>query len=397
MGCRYYWTMRPNPFSPGTVRPAEFLVGRDGQLSLVDRLINQISSGYPHSPICFLAPGGSGKTTLLRRISSELQTRHWLCGYTQASTDTATAIQDLLFDARNAFPREGIGARIRSRVQEISITAGPIGAGLKLGNVDNPNNPNVTVHGRLIDLLTKLAEAARLDGVGVVLLVDEVQVLSYEDIDLMLSAVNSLYKLPVAAIMAGLPNIPHIISSGPRSAFYVEYSNLNAFTWEEAYSALTVPVKSSGGDYESDTAAPLIEYSNGHPLVLQMLGSRAWIQAEQESSSGDRSLLIKRRHAEAAIASTRAELVVSVHRPVWARCTNAERMLLSTLAASADSALSERELFSSRKLAGIDPQETLDNLMGNGIVYAPEDDDVRFVVPGFSDFVRRRSPEPDKL
>ena len=383
---RYPRLVRTNPFSPGAVRLPPYLVGRASQWALIEGLANQIETEGHHSPLCFLAPAGLGKTTLLKQVGRELTQRNWLCGYAEASQDAALAIQDLLADARQALPPEAIGARFRARLQEFNVTAGPVGAGFKLGSLNDG-----TAYTQLRELLTSLGELAKLDQVGVALLIDEAQVLPSNALDLLFRVVNRLDDFPIAAIMGGLPNIPNVIGNGLRSAPYVFYADLDPLSSEDARAALAEPIAAAGGQCEPSALAHLVKFAEGHPLTLQMVGSSAWIAADRETSP-EEVPFIQERHAAVAIDAAQSQLTLAAYRPVWARCKKPERRLLLALANSMGGVQSESDLLSNLKAAMTNPEKVLDNLVGKGVVYAREEA-VRFVVPGFDEFVRGRSLE----
>ncbi len=206
--------MRVNPFCPGSSPPQRYIVGRARQLEHVDRLVYQLNSGKRHAPIGFLSPPGLGKTSLLKDIAHRLRQRQWICGYSDASPDASSAIHDLLFDARRALPREGIGDKFRARLQEVSVKTGPIGFGLRLGDMEV-----TTSYAQLFEVLASLGELAKKNSVGMVLLLDEAQVMPQPDIELLFRVIGLLEDLPVALIMASLPCLPDRDSSKSRAVF----------------------------------------------------------------------------------------------------------------------------------------------------------------------------------
>jgi hypothetical protein len=231
---------------------------------------------------------------------------------------------------------------------------------------------------------------AQQERVGVALLIDEAQALPIGDLYTVFRVVNHLDWLPISAIMAGLPNIPHSLSGKvPMSIVDVYFKDLDPLTPEGSRAALTAPVFDAGGEFEVDALDSLIGFAAGHPLTLQRLGFSAWSHADLDAPS-DAPPRLQNHHASAAIDETRSQLEVSIYRPVWAQCDKARRAVLSALASSEES-LSEYELLLGLKPAVKNPEKALGDLLGQGIVYMHEDA-VRFVVPGFDGFVRTRSP-----
>lgn len=189
--------MRPNPFRPGSIIEEECFAGRHPQLELVDMLTRQLRAGLSFYPISFLAPAGYGKTTLLKYVTARLRHQSWVCGYAEASLDTAAAIQDLLTDIRRSAPNPRTLRRALRRVNSFSATAGILG--FSIGLKDDASRDNA--YAKLTELLESLVEMAERDGAGLALLIDEAQVLTFADIILILRAVKSLGDHRIALIL----------------------------------------------------------------------------------------------------------------------------------------------------------------------------------------------------
>src|SRR5205823_317810 len=116
-------------------------------------------------PVAFLGPTGFGKTTLLRHISARFRRQSWICGYAEASSDTATAMQDVLTDISRSAPADRTLKRALKRVSSFSATAGIVGFGLSLKDSSEYN-----ARKKLIELFEQLVEAAERNGAGLAIL-----------------------------------------------------------------------------------------------------------------------------------------------------------------------------------------------------------------------------------
>jgi hypothetical protein len=350
-------------------------------------MIYQIQHRQSHPAICFLAPAGLGKTSLLKQARRNLQEKDWICGYSSSSPDGATAILDFLRDARQALPPGRIGAKFLARLREFNVTAGPVGLGVKLGDLDEH-----TSYEQLWDLLTSLGKLAKRKRVGVALLIDEAQVLSAGDLDRLFRAVLSLDDLPIAVIIAGLPSITSTLSMSDWTSPPVLFEYLRPLNKEEARFALVTPITDSGAEIEPAALDRLSDFTMGHPLTLQMVGSAAWIDADREISDYER-LVIRERHSLTAIDSTRSQLTISVYEPVWRQCDEPERTFLAALAFSTSTNRNGWELETRLEGKIPSPYQVAGSLLDRGIIYR-DDTSVEFVVPGFEEFIRRRAPRP---
>ena len=233
-----------------------------------------------------------------------------------------------------------------------------------------------------------LGELARSGNAGVALLVDEAQALRPEDLDFMLRTVNCIDGKPVGVIAAGLPNILDVLHNVTLSNPYVQYSDLRPLSQEDAYLTLSAPIGDCGGEYEILALHEIVDFAEGHPLILQRIGHYAWLYADRDTPGGE-DILLRRQHAAEAIKAVRSELANSTFKPLWARCSKEERVFLAVLALSGDTLLPEERLIADLVPRISDPFSALQELVGRGVIYDYEDL-VDFALPGLRSFVRSR-------
>ncbi len=349
--------------------------------------------------LCFLAPMGLGKTCLLKLARRQLQQKGWLCGYSEASSDATTSILDLLSDASDALPPEGIGAKFRARLEQFNISAGPIGLGIQLGS---EIGSDTTAYSRLSRLLSNLGSLAMQSQVGVALIIDEAQALPTKDLELLMRVIGRLDDLPIAVLIGGLPKIPQGLiqrDQHARTLPDIWYQPLYPLSVEESRHALEVPMVDAGCKFQPAALDRLASFSEGNPLVLQMLGSAAWLEADR-SAAARKAPFISDDHAEIAIDMVRGQLAVSVYEPVWSSCTDPEKQALRALAERNNVSLDSPRLTWDSLFGSTIPGlsygaiDILYHLAGNGIIWAhrsPRGQPIEFVMPGFADYVLLRS------
>lgn len=383
------------------MRPERYIYGRSEQLEAIQRLTYEVQNRQCSDVICFLAPAGLGKTCLLKAARRQLQQKGWLCGYSEASSDATTSILDLLSDASDALPPEGIGAKFRARLQEFNISAGPVGVGMKLGDSD-PGDP--TAYSRLSRLLSTLGHLAVQAQVGVALIIDEAQALPRRDLELLMRIISRLDDLPIAVLIGGLPKIPRKLIDGDdydRTLPDIWYHPLNPLSERESRRTLEEPAADAGTSFQDEALQSLVSFADGNPLILQMLGSEAWLAADRLPASS-----IGLDHAKSAIDSVRSQLTISVYEPIWMGCTDAERAVMRAVTMSEPNAgnpgsslLTWGSMFSPISVADVNRFEVpdiLNRFAGNGIVYAQDSlsGPIRFVTPGFGSYLRLRVGQP---
>lgn len=338
----------------------------------------------------------------MKLAKKKLQQEGWLCGYSEASNDAATSILDLLADAHDALPEEGLGKKFKARLSEFNITAGPLGFGVKL---ESDAAAHDTLYSQLLKLLSSLGKIAVEANVGVALLIDEAQALPQKDLGLIMRVINRLDDLPVGIIICGLPAIPGgLIDKDfdyrtPVNVWYHKLPNLDEI---ESGIALRLPASDAGCEFEHSAVDLLIAFSTGNPQVLQMLGSAAWTEATRRTPKKS-DIYISRQDAEQAIEAVRHQLTISSYGPIWNNSSEDEKTVLRYLAAGVFGKLSQGEpqlTWAGVFVPGLntDTFTVLCELSGKGVIRDLDSllgnenrrQNVQFVLPGFAEYLAYR-------
>ena len=127
-----------------------------------------------------------------------------------------------------------------------------------------------------------------------------------------------------------------------------------------------------------------------------MLGSAAWEAADLATEPGDLPC-VSEGHARRAIDAVRVQLNISTYPVIWRNCSAQEKAVLRAVAGSAGGAALDGSrvirLTPGAPVAGLNwPEvvEALYGLGGDGVIYPAgfsRYPAVRFVVPGFADYV----------
>jgi hypothetical protein len=142
-------------------------------------------------------------------------------------------------------------------------------------------------------------------------------------------------------------------------------------------------------------------------MTLQTVGAVAWMQADLSTPTGH-PLVISEADAQSAMASVRSQLATSLYRPLWAKFTEAEKIVLYSLAQQQKTA--QRDGYQEppraadprrwswqpqihaleKALWGVheEARSIITALSDRGIIHHVERDGMLgFAAPGFSDFV----------
>jgi hypothetical protein len=240
----------------------------------------------------------------------------------------------------------------------------------------------------LRDLLLEVGEVAQTNRKGVLILLDEVQVIGEDDYEALIVALHrvSQKQLPVAFIGAGLP------TSRALSAEVKTYAErmfvtptIGELSPEAARAALVEPAKERGIQYDDEALEKILAYSSRYPFFLQKYGREVWLLAEKSPITGD---------------------VVDQAKPLVEQDLDDNfftfRMTLATpgevdyLAAMADLGDDPQQVSAIATRAGYKTSTAAspvrDSVLKKNLVWAPKRGYLDFTAPLFADYLRRKHP-----
>ncbi len=383
-----------NPFRPGAGRRPPLLAGRKPLLdafTVVRRRAEEHGEGDRSWVLSGLR--GVGKTALLNELLGQVTERGWITTKVEAGARTSLPIalsQDLVRSMRTATGRhpEPRLRRLLGVFKAFGVRFDPDG-GIALG-VDVEPMRGVADSGRFADdlaaLLEVLGETARDLGVGVLVLVDELQEAEPSELAAINTAVHRLGQaptpLPVMFVGAGLPSLPAQLAEATSYAERLyDYRPIGLLEDAAAAEALIVPTHELGVEWEAEGIAAAIGSARGYPYFLQAIGKHVWDNARTSPIALD--------DVNVGLIHARREVDDGLYQSRWERATPAQRDLMRSLA----------------ELGGVDPASVADiaahmgkrrtsdisvarnELIKKGLVYAPERGQLAFTVPGMHEFV----------
>ena len=263
---------------------------------------------------------------------------------------------------------------------------GSIGIGIDIDPLDGRADSG-DLELDLSELLVDLGEAADDLGVGVLLLVDELQELPRPDVAALAGAAHHVNRrgLPVAVCGAGLPNLPTLLTEAKTYAERLfAYRRIGALSGPEAADALRLPAEALGVTWQGGALDHAVEAAEGYPYFLQVFGKQIWDGAPAADA-------ISADDAHAGVLLAQSELRDSFYRPRWERATPAQKAYLRAMAAEAGDGVTVR---SGRVVARADKSHSelstsRDHLIRRGLIYAPARGEVAFTIPGMAAFIRK--------
>lgn len=385
-----------NPFSPGAGSPPPELAGRDGVLEEARVLLGRVMAKRPEKSMLLTGLRGVGKTVLLNEIERLAKTSGYRTVLVEAHEGKSLAallapsLRSLLFDldrvagAGNKVKR-GI-AVLKSFVGAIKIKVADIDIGIDIdperGTADSGD-----LEADLPGLFVALAEAAQERGVGVAILIDEIQYFSAAELSALIMSMHKMQQqqLPLVLVAAGLPVLPGLAGE---SKSYAErlfnFPNIGPLPEADATKALQDPVVHAGESFDADAIAEIFRLTMGYPYFLQEWGYQAWNHAQASPIS----LQVVRETS--GLVSTRLD--ANFFRVRFDRLTPGEKMYLRAMADLGTGPYRTSDVADKLnvKITTLGPVRA--SLIKKGMVYSPSHGDMDFTVPLFDSFMRRVIP-----
>lgn len=385
-----------NPYRPGAGRRPPLLAGREQLLETFDvvrRRAEELGEGDRSWVLNGLR--GVGKTVLLNELLDRVSARAWMTAKVEAGTSSSLAValsQALVRSMRTATGRhaESRLTRLLRVFKAFTLTVDP--NGLSLG-IDVEPLRGVADSGRFADdlaaLFEVLGETARDLGVGVLILIDELQEATATELRAVNTAVHQIGQAasppPLLFVGAGLPSLPALLSEATSYAERLyDYRAVGLLDAGAAGRALTVPAANRGVNWDGAALEAAIGAAHGYPYFLQATGKHVWDYARRSPINLD--------DVEGGLAEAQREVDDGLYRARWERATPAQRDLLRALASLAGSgAASMGDLTRAMgKARTSDLSVARNELLKKGLVYAPERGLLAFTVPGMHDFIERQ-------
>jgi type II secretory pathway predicted ATPase ExeA len=386
---------RLNPYTPNAGARPPALVGRDDELEAFDVLLARLERGRAERSLLVTGLRGVGKTVLLGAFQERSLAADWVSVDAEITRTTrftdriAYLIKRALLELA---PRERWKDRARRAgriLQSFSVTVstdGSLTGGLELepltGHADSGD-----LGGDLTDVLVALGEAAAEHERGVVLLLDEIQLLDDEPFEALIAALHKTVQrqLPITLVGAGLPQLPRLAAEAKSYAERLfRFPRLGPLDDREATDALVEPARELGVGFEPRAVRAVLAYTEGYPYFIQEYGRVLWDRAERSPVSA--------LDAIEAQAVVEARLDQDFFSTRLERASDAEVTYLRAMAQLGPGALRGSDVAKELGRPVERVAETRARLIDKGLLYAPKRGLTAFTVPQFDRFLRRTFP-----
>ncbi len=382
-----------NPFSPGAGTPPPELAGRQAILDRVTIMFERLRRGMSEKSFLLIGLRGVGKTVLLNEIERIAQSSGCKSILVEAHEKKPLAalllpsLRQLLYqldrmEMVSEKVKKGLrvlksfinGVRIKYQDIEIGLDIDP-----EVGTADSGD-----LESDLPALLEAIAEAAAERKTAIVIIIDELQYLSEQELSALIMAIHRIAqkKLPLALVGAGLPQL---IGLTGRSKSYAErlfdFIKIGPLAKPDATQALQQPICEQGERITDDALEAILVQTQGYPYFLQEWGYQAWNLAPQ--SPIDLSTITK------ATRESIRRLDDGFFRVRFDRLTPKEKEYLYALAVLGNGAQRSGDIAEKLHTPVQAVAPIRNSLIKKGMIYSPAHGVTDFTVPLFGDFMKR--------
>ena len=384
---------RKSPFAPGAGSPPPALVGRDSIIETADIALHRIRDGRPEKSQMLLGLRGAGKTVLLNRIAEIARGLGYLVVKLEApegqrlAAYLAPALKATLIQLSRSEKAKDLAsqalAALRGFASAFKVSIGEFEFGVTEPQTADTGNLEID----LAALLTSVGRAAKAADASVVILLDEIQYLTEEDLRALIVSFHMISQegLPIVLFGAGLPQVAGLAGDAKSYAERLfDYPPVGPLSEKAAGEAIQRPLRDEGADIENDALAQIVAITGGYPYFLQEWGKHAWQVADQSP--------IDLHDVQEASADATEALDKNFFRVRFDRLTPREQDYLRAMAEMGAGPHRSGEIAAlmQRKVESLGPLRS--GLIKKGMIWSPSHGDTAFTVPLFDEFMRREMP-----
>lgn len=370
-----------NPYAPGAGTPPPALVGRDEVIESAEIGMRRLRSARTSQHLLVTGLRGVGKTVLLGKLAA-LAERH---GYRVIRVEALggdDTIRSVLRQARRIVEESGgarVGRALRS-IESVSLTVAGTGVAVER-HVAQPDRD------ALSDVITDVAAVAADNDLGIMLALDEAQVLDAPDLRRLLAGVHRCGQdgLPLYCLLAGLPNL---VGDVARAATYAErmftVADLGPLSPDQVIEAVVEPAREIGVAWSVPATEEIVDRSDGFPFFVQTWAYHTWNAARDEPISA----------ADVYRAEPNANhtLDASFFAARIARIPASEVAYVQALASLGHGPHRSGEVAAAAGKTTSQVAAFRERLISEGVIYSPRYGWVEFAIPHFDRYVRRSLP-----
>lgn len=391
-----------NPYTPGAGTRPPALVGRDKDLESFGVTLDRLAAGTGGRSVILHGLRGVGKTVLLGEFESIARERAWVTSDRLECHEGDELIPTIARVCQHTLRRLSRGKKISHAVERAfgvlrAFTMSLDDTGKWRFNIDFDAIKGVADSGDpetdIVELLSEVGEAASEAGSGVCLFLDELQMLSKDDLAILAASMHriSQERKPVLLAAAGLPQLPlELLEAKPYAERLFDYRPIEDLSRSTAARALVVPAERAGVKYDKDALDLILDHAGGYAYFLQQWGETVW----DEAAGDDRITIDDARAGEEVVND---QLDSRFFRDRYDKATEAERIYMAAIADLGDGPHTSGDIATHMKREQKALSVARSSLLEKGLIFSGADSRLDFTVPQFAAYMRRTHPfNPDE-
>lgn len=378
-----------NPYRPGAGTPPPALLGRDALLKTFEVAFRRAVLGRPGKSLMIIGLRGVGKTVLLGRFAEMAEERQLVVAHIEASESgrfipvLASSLRKILLKLSSGTVSAAVNKALRVLKSftlqlpdgsQVAVDMEPL-----VGLADSGHLAE-----DLTDVLVAVGEAGRDRGRGVLVVIDEVQYLSPEELGAMISAIHrsTQLNLPLIVVGAGLPQLPGLAGEAKSYAERLfEFPEVGSLGELDARAAIAIPAQHANVSITDAALERIVEESHGYPYFLQEWGYHTWNTAGGSPITvGDvlNATPVVERHLDKNFFRVRYD-----------RLTPKEKEYLRAMAALGPGPHRSGDIAAALRVRVETVAPRRGALIQKGMIYSPSHGETAFTVPLFDQFLKR--------
>lgn len=380
-----------NPYQPGAGTRPPALIGRDDLIDGFGVTLRRALRGRSAKSCMLVGLRGVGKTVLLNRFAEIAGAEGVRVGFIEASengdfrTLLAVRLRGILLEW-NGLVRRAVTTAL-GVLKSFTLKL-PAGASISIGVDPHAGRADSGLLAEdLTDVLVAAGEAAAACDSALMVVVDEVQYLSTDELAALVTAVHRTTQLglPVILTGAGLPQLPALVGAARSYAERLfEFPVVSSLPPAEAAAAIVVPARECGVELTPAAVDRVVTESAGYPYFLQEWGYHVWNAAPASPITDD------------DVRSARSSVIDTLDRDFFRvrfdRLTPKEKDYLRAMAVLGPGSHRSGDVAAALgvRVESVAPRRS--GLIAKGMIYSPAHGDTAFTVPLFEQFLLRAMP-----
>ena len=377
-----------NPFNPGAGSPPPELAGRSTILQQAEYSIKRTLNQKLSKSQILLGLRGVGKTVLLNRINQIAEYEGCMTAIFEA--DPNQSLPELLTkqlhrlllkldrqkrvgdDIQKAF------RMIRSFASAFNVKYGEFEIGIS--NKEFTGDLSVD----LTDMLVAIGSSAKKRNTAVIILIDELQYLTQDDLSAFIVALHSISQrqLPLLFFGAGLPQIAKLTGEAKSySERLFDFPEVDKLKPKSAMKALVNPVKRAGYMYDESALDHILKETDRYPFFLQLWGFHTWEVAKSSPFTEQDAIKATKRSIQSLDSGF---YKIRKERLTERQLEYAYALATIEILPASSTQVANVLGVSVKKVAPV-----RDEIIKKGIAYSPQRGLISFTVPGFKEYLLR--------